>query len=60
MSEINSLIDNFSTTNLITFLRISIPSFKPNNDDLDHLFQKDIYAKYESIVKIGEAKIDKD
>ena len=60
MSKINSLIEDFSTTNLIAFLRASIPSFKPDDDDLDHLFQDDIYDKYESIVKIGEAEIDKD
>lgn len=60
MSKINSLIEDFSTSNLIAFLRASIPSFKPDNDDLDHLFPEDIYDKYESIVKIGEAEIDKD
>lgn len=60
MSKINSLIEDFSTTNLIAFLRASIPSFKPEDDDLDHLFPDDIYDKYESIVKIGEAEIDKD
>lgn len=60
MSKINSLIEDFSTTNLITFLRASIPSFKPDDDDLDHLFPEDIYDKYESIIKIGEAEIDKD
>lgn len=60
MSKINSLIKDFSTTNLIAFLRASIPSFKPDDDDLDHLFPEDIYDKYVSIVKIGEAEIDKD
>ena len=60
MSKINSLIEDFSATNLITFLRASISSFKPDDDDLDHLFPEDIYDKYESIIKIGEAEIDKD
>ena len=60
MSKINTIIEDFSTTNLIAFLRASIPSFKPDDEDLDHLFQEDIFDKYESIVKIGEAKIDKD
>jgi len=60
MSKINSLIEDFSTTNLIAFLRASIPSYKPDDDDLDHLFQEDVYDKYESIIKIGEAEIDKD
>ncbi len=61
MSKINSLIEDFSTSNLIAFLRASIPSFKPDDDDdLDHLFQEHIYDKYESIVKIGKAEIDKD
>jgi len=60
MSKINLLIEDFSITNLIGFLRGSIPSFKPEDEELDHLFQEDIYDKYESIVKIGEAEIDKD
>jgi len=60
MSKINSLIEDFSTTNLIAFLRASISSFKPDDDDLDHLFPEDIYDKYESIIKIGEAEIEKD
>lgn len=60
MSKINSLIEDFSTTNLIAFLRASIPSFKPDEDDLDYLFPEDIYDKYESIIKIGEAEIDTD
>ena len=60
MSKINSLIEDFSTNNLIAFLRASIPSFKPDDDELDHLFPEDIYDKYESIIKIGEAEIDKD
>lgn len=60
MSKINTLINNFSTNNLISFLRDSISSFKPDEEDLDHLFPEDIYDKYESIVKIGEAEIDKD
>ena len=58
MSKINTIIEDFSTTNLIAFLRTAIPSFKPDDDELDHLFQEDIFDKYESIVKIGEAKID--
>lgn len=60
MSKLNTIIEDFSTTNLIAFLRTAIPSFKPDDDELDHLFQEDIFDKYESIVKIGEAKIDKD
>ena len=60
MSKINTLIEDCSTSNLIAFLRASISSFKPDDDDLDHLFQEDINDKYESIVKIGKAVIDKD
>ena len=60
MNRLDKLINDFSTTNLIAFLRESISSFKPDDDELDHLFQEDIYDKYESIVKIGEAEIDKD
>lgn len=60
MSKINTLINNFSTNSLIAFLRDKIPSFKPDEENLDRLFQKDIYDKYESFVKIGEAEIDKD
>lgn len=60
MNPLNKLINNFSETNLITFLRSAIQSFKPDDEELDHLFQEDIFDKYESIVKIGEATIDKD
>jgi len=60
MNPLNKLINNFSETNLITFLRSAIQSFKPEDEELDHLFQEDIFDKYESIVKIGEAKIDTD
>ncbi|MCB0516017.1 MAG: Eco57I restriction-modification methylase domain-containing protein [Bacteroidetes bacterium] len=60
MNKTNTLINNFSSDNLIAFLRSSIPSFKPENEELDHLFPEDICNKYESIVKIGEAKVDKD
>ena len=60
MNKINTLINNFSTNNLIAFLRSSIPSFKPEDDELDHLFPEGIYDKYQSIVKIGEAIIDND
>lgn len=60
MSHINSLTQAFSTENLITFLRSAIPSFKPDSEDLSYLFPEDIYEKYESIEKIGEAVIDND
>ncbi|MBE7684691.1 hypothetical protein F7647_01230 [Tenacibaculum piscium] len=60
MSNINSLIKNFSIENLNNFLRKEIPSFKTDNEELDYLFQDDIYQKYESIIKIGEAIIDND
>lgn len=36
MSKINTLIEDFSTSNLIAFIRDSIPTFKPDDDDLDH------------------------
>src|SRR5690606_5661749 len=60
MSKINLLIKDFSINNLISFLRESIPSFKPDNEDFNHLFPEDIYNKYESIIKIGEAEINND
>ena len=60
MSKINTLIEEFSTSNLIAFLRDSIPTFKPDDGDLVHLFPDDIFDKYESITKVGDAVIDKD
>ncbi|MGZ0014822.1 Eco57I restriction-modification methylase domain-containing protein [Yeosuana sp. AK3] len=60
MSKINTLIEDFSTSNLISFLRDSIKSFKPKDADLDHLFPDDIFEKYESITKVGDAVIAKD
>lgn len=53
--KLNALIKNFSIENLTTFLRAAIPSFKSSNDDFDYIFDK-----YESIVKIGEAEINKE
>ncbi|MBD3638051.1 MAG: hypothetical protein HUJ25_11920, partial [Crocinitomicaceae bacterium] len=60
MSKIQTLIDDFSTDNLIAFLRANIPSFKPDEEELDHLFPEEIYDKYESIEKIGLAEIEND
>lgn len=60
MSKLNSLIQDFSITHLIAFFRESIPSFSPDAEELDHLFTEAIYDKYESVTKIGEAKIGND
>ncbi len=60
MNTLDKLIKEFSVENLSNFLRTSIPSFKPDNEELDYLFPENIYDKYEAIVKIGEAEIDKD
>ena len=60
MSIIISLINNFSNKNLIAFLRDKLPSFKPDDENLDYLFQEDIFDKYEFIEKVGEATINKD
>lgn len=62
MSRLENLIDEFSIQNLILFLRKALEgnNFKPSNEELDHLFPEDIYDKYESIIKIGEAEVDKD
>lgn len=60
MDILNSLITDFSIKNLTTFFRGAIPSFKADDEEFDHLFSDDIYDKYESIAKIGDAKIDKD
>ena len=60
MNRLDKLISDFSITNLIAFLRGAIPSFKPEKDEFNHLFPEDIYDKYESIEKIGEAEIDND
>ena len=60
MSNINNLINHFSIENLTQFFRNIIPSFSPDEDEMDYLFEDDIYEKYESILKIGEAEIDND
>lgn len=62
MNTLKKLINDFSIQNLNLFLRkvLEGKNFKPSNDDLDHLFKEDIYDKYESIIKIGKAEIDKD
>lgn len=58
--HIDNLIYNFSQKNLIQFLRQKIKTFKPDEDDLSYLFKDDIFDKYESIDKIGEATIKGD
>ena len=62
MNRLDKLINDFSVENLILFLRKALEgqNFKPDNEELDYLFPEDIYDKYESIVKIGEAEIDND
>ena len=60
MSQLITLIEDFSPSNLISFLRNQINTFKPENDDFDHLFTDDIFDKYESIIKVGEAQINGD
>ena len=62
MNRLEKLINHFSVENLILFLRKALEgkNFKPDNEELDYLFPNDIYNKYESIIKIGEATIDKD
>lgn len=60
--SLDKLINEFSIDNLILFLRkvLEGKNFKPDNEELDYLFSDDIYNKYESVVKIGEATIDND
>ncbi|MCF6295439.1 MAG: hypothetical protein L3J25_07095 [Flavobacteriaceae bacterium] len=60
MPIIDNLIQNISRDTLLQFLRTKISSFKPDDKDLNHLFTEDIFEKYESIEKIGEAVIDND
>lgn len=60
MSQLTNLINQYSNKNLIAFLRDKLPSFKPDDENLDHLFQEEVFDKYESIEKIGEATINKD
>ncbi|WP_445957614.1 Eco57I restriction-modification methylase domain-containing protein [Yeosuana sp.] len=62
MSQLTNLINKFSNTNLIAFLRENnkIPSLKMLSENLDYLFQEEVFDKYESIEKIGEATINKD
>ena len=62
MSQLTNLINKFSNTNLIAFLRENnkIPSLKMLSENLDYLFQEEVFDNYESIEKIGEATINKD
>ncbi|MCP4052818.1 MAG: hypothetical protein GY739_07090 [Mesoflavibacter sp.] len=60
MSQLTNLINQYSNKNLIAFLRDKLPSFKPDDENLDYLFQEDVFDKYESIEKVGEATINKD
>ncbi|WP_117880492.1 Eco57I restriction-modification methylase domain-containing protein [Aureibaculum luteum] len=58
--HIDALIHTFSQNNLIQYLRYKIPTFKPDEDDLSYLFDDEVFEKYESIEKIGEATINGD
>ncbi len=60
MSKLSSLIQDFSKSNLIAFLRQNINTFKPEDEDFDYLFPDDIFEKYESIEKVGEAIVGSD
>lgn len=58
--HIDNLIYNFSQNNLIQYLRNKIPTFKPDNEDFSYLFDDEVFTKYESIEKIGDATINGD
>jgi adenine-specific DNA-methyltransferase len=58
--HIDNLIFNFSQKNLIQYLRSKISTFKPDEEDLSHLFEDEVFEKYESIEKIGEANLNGD
>ena len=60
MSKISTLITDYSNSNLISFLRSKISTFKPDYDDLMYLFSDDVYENYEAIDKVGEAVIEND
>lgn len=60
MTQLETLINSFSIQNLQAFLRKKIPSFKADTDDFDHLFKEEIFEKYTSIQKIGDALIEQD
>lgn len=58
--HIDNLIFNFSQKNLVQYLRSKISTFKPEEEDLSHLFEDEVFEKYESIEKIGEANLNGD
>ncbi|PZX92786.1 hypothetical protein DOS84_13005 [Flavobacterium aquariorum] len=58
--HIDNLIHNFSSKILTQYLRSKIPTFKPDDEDLSHLFEDEVFEKYESIEKIGEANLNGD
>lgn len=58
--HIDNLIHNFSSKILTQYLRSKIPTFKPDDEDLSHLFKDEVFEKYESIEKIGEANLNGD
>ncbi|MEA3447230.1 MAG: DUF559 domain-containing protein, partial [Bacteroidota bacterium] len=57
--NIKSLAENFSIDQLQLFFREHIPSFKPNDENLDYLFMEDSEAKekFADITKAGEAQL---
>lgn len=57
---LNTLIQEFSTENLNAFLRSKMSSYATENENLDYIFNDNLYEKYESVTKLGEASISKD
>ncbi len=60
MTQLETLINSFSIQNLKSFLSNKIRSFKADTDDFDHLFKDEVFEKYTSINKIGDALIEQD
>lgn len=57
---LDTLIRNFSVENLNTFLRNRINNYTTEKEELDYLFTDELYDKYESVIKLGAAKIGND
>jgi hypothetical protein len=55
---IQNLINEFSVDNLKYYFRHNIRTFKKDEKDYSHLFNREITEQYENIHKIGEAKLN--
>ena len=60
MNLLENLTRQFNLQDLQAFFRQKLPSFRPETESYDYLFDDRIFEKYQNIQKLGEAVADMD